>query len=271
MDGQNQPKANQMTYLEQLDIIKSIPLKEGDRKILTCPFCGGRKKLSITKADGQLKWNCFRASCNGKGIYSGRRSLEAAKSYIANQPNKLTTRIKPVPKITTSVYNHQPAVDYLEQVNSLEALECGYIDIRYAPAEDRVLFYGPTGAVGRSLSRQPKWISYGELPVGISVGKGSTIVLVEDTPSACSISRVNGLVGYSLLGTKITHNIKIQLKKYSSVYLVLDKDASKKAIEQTRNVDKGIKVRFTSDDLKHQTEEQIKCLIQQLTIDDTER
>ncbi len=48
-------------------------------------------------------------------------------------------------------------------------------------------------------------------------------------------------------------------------------NCSVKAIEQTRNVDKGIKVRFTSDDLKHQTEEQIKCLIQQLTIDDTER
>ena len=250
-----------MTYLEQLDIIKSIPLKEGDRKILTCPFCGGRKKLSITKADGQLKWNCFRASCEGKGIYSGRRSLEATKNYIANQPNKLTTRIKPIPKITTSVYNHQPALDYLEQVNSLEALECGYIDIRYAPAEDRVLFYCDTGAVGRSLSRQPKWISYGELPSGIPVGDGSTAVLVEDTPSACAVSRVKGLVGYSLLGTKVTQNIKKLLQNYTEVYLVLDKDASVKAIDQARNIDKGIKVRFTSDDLKYQTVDQIKRLI----------
>ena len=62
-----------MTYAEQLQIVKDIPLKEGDTKVITCPFCGGQKKLAITKIDGKLMWNCYRASCEGKGIHTGRR------------------------------------------------------------------------------------------------------------------------------------------------------------------------------------------------------
>ena len=38
-----------MTYQEQLLIVNSIPIKEGERKILTCPACGGFKKFSQEK------------------------------------------------------------------------------------------------------------------------------------------------------------------------------------------------------------------------------
>jgi len=240
-----------MTYLEQLEVIKTIPIREGDTKVIQCPFCGGLKKLSVSKVDGQLKWYCFRASCNGKGIYQGKRSLQAAKNYLADAVQQKTREPKPIPLITTPARNHQPALDYLEQNNSLEAYEAGYIDVRYAPAEDRVLFCTDTGAVGRSLKKYgPKWLTYGVLEEGIHVGNGSTAVLVEDTPSACSVSRIDGFVGVALLGTRISSCLKKSLNKYSACYLILDKDASSKSITICKSVSRSLLVRLTAVDLK---------------------
>ena len=240
-----------MTYQEQLQIIKDIPIQEGVTKVITCPFCYQPKKLALSKIDGKLMWNCYRASCSAKGIYTGKRNLQAVKNYLANEVSMKTAFRKPLPSMTTSVRNHQPAIDYLEKNNSLEAYESGLVDVRYAPAEDRVLFCSGEGAVGRSLKAYgPKWITYGSLPEGIHIGTGETAVLVEDAPSACSVSRIDGLVGVALLGTNVTPAIKNSLHLYSTKYLVLDKDASKKALRISKALGTKLFVRLTSEDLK---------------------
>ena len=251
-----------MTYAEQLEIIKGIPIREGDTKVIQCPFCGGYKKLAVSKLDGQLKWYCYRASCNGKGIYTGKRNLAAAKNYMANDVATKAIIKRPIPSITTSVENHQPALDYLTSVNSLEAYQAGYVSIRYAPAEDRVLFLSEEGAVGRSLKKYgPKWISYGITTDGLHVGSGDIAVLVEDIPSACSVSRLEGICGVALLGTTVSMQIRKSLGKDNTVYLVLDKDASAKALAQTKYIDKSLKVRLTKKDLKYLTKVSIKDLL----------
>ena len=261
MGGQN-PRSRYMTYAEQLEVIQSIPLREGDRKVIQCPFCYGQKKLALSKSDGKLMWNCYRASCNAKGIHTGRRNLQSVKNYLNNKINSKEKYVRPIPSITTSIYNHQPAIDYLKSVNSLDAYKSGYIKIRYDPSDDRVLFYSDNGAVGRSLSNNNiKWMSYGNTSKGIHIGSGTTAVLVEDVPSACSVSKVDGLVGIALLGTSLTHSIKNSLDKYSATYLVLDKDASVKAIMIKRRVCSSIKVRLTEADLKHLTVHQIQDLL----------
>ena len=250
-----------MTYAEQLQVIQSLHLREGDNVTIQCPFCGTPKKLSAAKSDGKLMWNCYRASCNGRGIYSGRRDLQTAKDYMANGTKISKQRYKPIPSLTTRPENHQPALDYLASVNSLEAYQRGLIEVRYAPAEDRVLFIQGDGAVGRSLSRGPKWLSFGDLPAGIAVGNGSTAVLVEDTPSACSISRLINTVGVAMLGTTLTNPIKDTLNKFNKVYFILDKDAARKAIKTRKSVCSHIKVRFTQKDLKCLSVEQIKAVL----------
>ena len=250
-----------MTYLEQLEIIKTIPVKEGDTIVIQCPFCGGLKKLAVSKLDGQLKWYCYRASCNGKGIYQGRRSLQASKDYLAKKV-KTHIKVKPLPEITTSVDNHKPAINFLKSVNSLEAYENGLIEIRYAPAEDRVLFYSDRGAVGRSLKPYgPKWMSYGVIEGGVHVGQGSNCVLVEDVPSACSVSRLNDFVGVALLGTSINSSIKYSTNCYTNRFLILDKDANSKALNEIRYRDKSLKLRLTEKDLKWLTTQQIQNLL----------
>lgn len=261
MGGQN-PRSRYMTYAEQLEVIQSIPLREGDRKVIQCPFCYGEKKLALSKSDGKLMWNCYRASCNAKGIHNVRRNLQSAKNYLNNKTIVREKYIRPLPSITTSIYNHQPAIDYLKSVNSLDAYKSGYIKVRYDPSEDRVLFYSDAGAVGRSLNNNNiKWMSYGNTSKGIHVGTGDQAVLVEDVPSACSVSRIDGVVGVALLGTTLTQSIKSSLNYYSATYLVLDKDASVKAIMMKRRVCSGLKVRLTEADLKHLTVNQMQYLL----------
>ena len=251
-----------MTYAEQLQIIKDIPLREGDTKVITCPFCGGQKKLAISKIDGKLMWNCYRASCEGKGIHTGKRDLQSAKNYLTGQIRKREVYVRPLPSITTSVENHKPALDYLASVNSLEAYRNGYIKVRYDPSEDRVLFYSGEGVVAKSLrSYGPKWMTLGSIPAGVHIGTGTTAVLVEDVPSACSVSRVNGLVGVAMLGTNITKALNKATEKYLNKYLCLDKDASAKAIVLKRQFGAGLKVRLLSQDLKVLSKSQISQLL----------
>lgn len=250
-----------MTYLEQLEIVKTINIREGDTIVIQCPFCGGYKKLAVSKIDGQLKWFCYRASCSGRGIYQGRRSLQVSKDYLA-KVSKTTAKVKPLPEITTSVDNHKPAIDFLKSVNSLEAYHNGWIDVRYAPAEDRVMFYADRGAVGRCLKPYgPKWMTYGVIEGGVHVGEGTNAVLVEDVPSACSVSRLKGYVGVALLGTNITSAIKQSISCYTNRYLVLDKDANNKALNTIRKKDKTLRLRLTEKDLKWLTTDQILAVL----------
>jgi hypothetical protein len=251
-----------MTYKQQLKTVQTIPVQEGETVVVTCPFCYGPKKLAVSKSGGKLLWYCYRASCDAKGAYSGRRNQKAVRDYLNNTAPTKNKPIKPIPSITTSVENHAPAMEYLKSVNSVEAYQNKYINVRYAPAEDRVLFYGQNGAVGRSLRKfGPKWLSYGELPEGIHVGSGDIAVLVEDTPSACAVSRLEGIVGVALLGTTVTSSIKKTLNKFTNKYLVLDKDASLKSIAHIRRVDRSLKVRLTNVDLKYMNTTQIYQLI----------
>ena len=253
------------TYFEQLEAVKAVRISEGEKKTLDCPFCGGRSKFTIDRFDGKLIWNCFRASCNVKGSFTGRRNETAVRAFLAgNSTQKKNIKLTLIPKLTTSPKNHPAALEYLESVNSLEAFHRGYLRVRYAPAEDRVLFYNKdaTGAVGRSLGRsQYKWWNYGDLGGGIHIGQGDHAVLVEDAPSAASVSRIDGLVGVALLGTSLTKGIKLTLTKYLTNTLVLDNDARGKAIYLNKAHSCITKVRFTKQDLKHLTEGEITCLI----------
>tara|TARA_R110002153_G_scaffold61333_3_gene165571 strand:+ start:396 stop:1169 length:774 start_codon:yes stop_codon:yes gene_type:complete len=252
-----------MTYSrgDQLDVIKSLHLKDGDRITINCPFCGGPNKFTVDKSDGRVIWNCYRASCPAKGSYHGKRSISSVRDCLNNQRQKAAPKkVSAIPRIVTLPENYPPAMKYLEEVNSLEAYQSKLIKIRYAPAEKRVLFYNSdgTGAVGRSLSRSNyKWWSYGQLDGGIHVGEGDHAILVEDVPSACAVSRINGYVGVALLGTKITKGIKSTLVTYKNNTLVLDNDASSKAIIEASRL-AGCKLRFTKLDLKNLTVEKIK-------------
>lgn len=254
-----------VTYREQIEVVKAIRLSEDEKKTMDCPFCGGRSKFTIDRIDGKIIWNCFRASCNARGSFTGRRNENEIRSFLSGKTSReKKVNFTSMPKITTAPDNYPSAIKYLESVNSLEAYRRGYIRVRYMPSDDRVLFYtsDATGAVGRSLGRSKyKWWNYGDLTGGIHVGTGDHAVLVEDAPSACSVSRIDGLVGVALLGTNITKGINKALSKYNEKTLVLDNDARSKAVYLNKRHSCVTKVRFTKKDLKHLQKGDIKCLV----------
>jgi len=252
-------------YRDQWDVIKSIRIREGEKKTLDCPFCGGKKKFTIDRFDGKLVWNCFRASCSVKGAHTGERNIDATKAYLSGNKNtKAKTKHVPLPNITSRPENHPLVISYLESVNSLGAYKKGFIRVRYAPSENRVLFYNSdnTGAVGRSLvPSRYKWWNYGDLTAGIHVGDGEHAILVEDAPSACAVSNVEGLTGVAMLGTTLTSALRMSLNKYTKVTIVLDNDASKKALSITRKYDQIDCIRLTKKDLKWLSTKQIQNLL----------
>lgn len=253
------------SYRDQIDILSSIRINDGEKKSLDCPFCGGRKKFGIVKQDGKLLWNCFRSSCGVKGSYNAGRGASGVKAYLRGKETK-AVYYNSLPSIVSSIDHHKEALSYIESVNSLEAYRDGLIKIKYAPRDNRVLFYTEDGrgAVGRALDgRTPKWYTYGDTSKGIKVGQGIP-VLVEDAPSACSVSRLEGYCGYALLGTRVTPFIKDQLRHFDKVIIILDKDASSKAVSTSRSIQSITKaaVRFTTEDLKWLSVSQMLNLIQ---------
>lgn len=245
------------SYRDQWDILKSINLTEGDSKSIDCPFCGGRKKFNITKMDGKTLWNCYRASCTAKGVYSGPRSIAEAKAYMLGKKAETSvSNATPLPEMTTSIENSDKAISYVKNVNAYQAYESGFIKLRYAPGEDRVLFYTQDGlgAVGRSLkSYGSKWWTYGNTTKGVHVGEGSTAVLVEDAASACAVSRCKDMVGVALLGTNLTKDVNKSLKCYDNAVIILDNDAKQKAVSLVRTMSIPSTMRLTKVDIKELT------------------
>ncbi len=253
------------SYRDQIDILSSIRINDGEKKSLDCPFCGGRKKFGIVKQDGKLLWNCFRSSCGVKGSYNAGRGASGVKAYLRGKETK-AVYYNSLPSIVSSIDHHKEALSYIESVNSLEAYRDGLIKIKYAPRDNRVLFYTEDGrgAVGRALDgRTPKWYTYGDTSKGIKVGQGIPI-LVEDAPSACSVARLEGYCGYALLGTRITPSIKAHLRHFDEVIIILDKDANSKAVSLSRSIQSITKatVRFTTKDLKWLSVRKILGVIQ---------
>lgn len=243
------------TYKEQLDEVKSYRIREGQTYRGNCPFCHGRNTFGISNTNGELRWGCFKASCDAGGRNNGLASLQSVKDRLTKLEHKANGHA-PIPELLVPV-NHKPdVIEYLKSVNSYEAYMSRLVDVRYSPAEDRVMFpvwNGNTieGYSGRALNYPfPKWKKYGTITNLFSCGNGPIGVLVEDAPSACAVGIVPEFTGLALLGTQLLTQHKLQLMKFQQVLIALDPDASGKAIEFSRQIPNG-KVVLIPNDLKY--------------------
>jgi len=88
---------------------------------------------------------------------------------------------------------------------------------------------------GRSLTgARPKWYRYGNYRGGFKIGTSDTLMIVEDIPSAISIS--DWVTGYALLGTSLREEHINLASKYSKVVVALDRDATDKALTMMRTL-----------------------------------
>jgi 5S rRNA maturation endonuclease (ribonuclease M5) len=263
---------------EQIEILKSIRISEGESKTIDCPFCYGKKKFSITNKDGTLLWNCYKASCSIKGAYRKGMSLsliknrvgvpkESTSDYLRREIKDRGLTLRPLPSMLSQPKNHSYVMDYLEDNGCLPAYEQGLIKILYAPADNRCLFMmnNGQGAVGRSLSgATPKWMSYGDTTGVLTVGSSKTGVIVEDAPSACAVSSTGMYTGIAILGTNLSTKQKQTLKSYDKIIICLDNDAKGKAIKLLRQLQGLVEctVRFINKDLKYCRSKEIANVIE---------
>lgn len=251
-------------YQQISEIAASLCLIENHNYTARCAFCGERK-MSILRGGGQIKFQCFRASCGKRGILNDRRTIEDVRGILVHRTKPHVKNYSDMPRFQTAVENTPEGSELLLRMGAKAAYERGLCKITFAPRENRILIHTPSekGAVGRSVSGQPpKWMTYGDCSEGIAVGNGTTVVIVEDAFSACAVGQLDNYTGFALLGTKFKPNYNLVLKKYDRAVICLDKDASRVALSITKELTIPSTIRFLRRDLKWLTGNEIQNVLQ---------
>lgn len=256
--------------MSQFINIDKFSVPSGTSKRFRCPSCGGDNTLSISNVGGTVKYFCFRASCNTKGIK--HRGLTLSDLSTSRQEQQKFA----IPDNWTMPLDNIPMA-YLKRNHCWEAFRSKWIDIRVDNALGRIVFIhqyqGELGAVGRLLSKQskngvmlaPKWYKYpGSTKWPLICGRGSdTCVIVEDAASACAVSSLYD--GLSILGTNMTNEGLLAIAKYKQAIVCLDPDAKLKALKFHKLLSMFLSTRivFPPDDLKYFPPKEIAEILRQ--------
>ena len=219
------------------EYVESLGLFDGESRRMNCPSCGHKNTFSATNRNGELMWNCFHAECGEKGRGNRRITADNVDNIVSilrkNTP-KQTTPCPDVPFEKPKCWSRQisqKGLDYVDSVNTSGRYDDIYYDVRhkrlvYAIRDnDGKLVDG----AGRTLiGARPKWYRYGNYRGGFKIGTSDTVFVVEDIPSAISIS--DWVTGYALLGTSLRDEHMQDLVKFKRVIVALDKDATDKAL-----------------------------------------
>jgi hypothetical protein len=255
------------SYTEQLRTVERLKVKDGDTERFNCPFCNGYNTLGVTNNNGILQWHCFKASCEAHGMYDKGLSIYGIQKKLDNDSDTVKLG-KPIPFLVDYT-NHEDVIEYLKDTNSYDAAEKQLVNVKYSPAENRVLFglgrFSISGYTGRRLGQfGPKWVKYGDTSSLFTCGNGKIGVIVEDAPSACAVGIIEEYTGISLLGTNLTPTHKIEIiNNFSSVLVCLDPDAATKSLKLSQQLEGFIRssVRLIPDDLKNYKPNKIKEIL----------
>lgn len=235
----------------ELDVVKieGMGLVIDESTNIRCPFCTGSSRnpasLSITRKDTGLVYNCYRASCPAKGFISSNPS-----EIIKHAKPKKTKKARPYTKETTQL---PPRVTQWLDANFGLSEDTIYSEgWKWNVEQQRIVmpirdnYHHTTGHNSRYWSELdevgvvgggPKSITYWDNPdctklhFPMTCGQAGTLALVEDQPSAVRLSQDYNCV--ALLGTHITAEMAelLAMMRYDRVTLVLDADATAKAIK----------------------------------------
>ena len=232
-----------------------------------CPMCGGRNTFTLSKLQGRLLWNCYKANCKIRGTKETTRTKSDIVEKLQNYHSDFYHDFI-IPDYFTSVTNNERALNYLKKNNCIDAYENRLAKIMYDPKQDRVVFIVKDGvhtvdAIGRSLNYKvkPKWYRYGKSSNLFTCGDSQDAILVEDAASACAVSQL--FTGVALLGTNLKDANLTFLKKFHKVHICLDPDATRKSLDIQKYLCYLVpsNVIRIKDDLKYFGSQEIKKLI----------
>ena len=248
-----------------------------------CPNCGGSSCLSISKIDGYIVYQCFRASCKIRGKLHDDLSVDTIRTYlsnlsdnsISNSPSRETlVRSYQIPDHFISPLQNTLSHSLLSRYNLIDYYIHNPTRIRYDPKLNRLVFIlvdhegVPKGATGRSLvysNTLPRWYVYDRLGGCPYIARRSgistrTAILVEDCISACVGNRILDCI--ALLGTSISSDCIQFLLPYDNLYVALDDDATGKAIKLQKQLSayKPTQIIPLRKDLKYYSPDELQDL-----------
>jgi len=180
-------------------------------------------------------WNCFHAECDVKGRANRRITRDNVHSILSKNTQSTEQSVPFEKPKSWSRQISQKGLDYVDSVNTSGRYDDIYYDVRHKRLvyaihdNDGRLVDG----AGRTLiGARPKWYRYGNYRGGFRIGTSGVAFVVEDIPSAVSVS--DWVTGYALLGTSLRDEHIAELIKFDKVIVALDKDATDKALTYMR-------------------------------------
>ena len=225
-----------------------------------CITCGGKNSLSVSNNSGNIKWFCFKASCNSKGVESVKRTLNEVMNTVRKDKIDYTVEYSN-PLSFTTVKTNKLAEEFVKDIPS-------NVPIRYDPKQNRVVFIVERDgiaidAVGRLLDGYgPKWYRYGTSGRSFLLRGNNTCVVVEDVLSACIVNQA-GYSSMALLGTQLKELDLHELIEYNKLLIALDPDAYSKGIAMATRLNAYVDAKPVRipNDLKYFTPNEIKGIL----------
>ena len=220
---------------DKLDYIKleALGLSEGQTVQVDCPQCG-KPKLSITRTDNGILYNCWRASCTLSGAIGGVSNITHTKPPF--QPRIFTGNLKEISNELYSSYISKYHMGYPFMKKQAKEIvgEHGIAIPLYN--QDRI-FIGYTTKHFDSAQKAMHYIEVDSKPAmhfplpAEHYNALGRAVLVEDALSAMKINYSSEYQGVALLGTHFSDDhAKLLLKSgYNKLAIWLDPDARDKA------------------------------------------
>ena len=244
--------------------VESLSIPAYGRYRSDCPVCGKPNTFSVSDNGFERLWYCFHADCHVKGGTGISLTKDNSSQVFTKKETKQEEADVDfvMPDTFVSLSRNINAENYVKQVQSYDAYLGGLADIRYDFQRDRVVYLVKSGdkvvdATGRSLSdNKPKWLRYGVSKQPFVCGNADNLFVVEDCPSACSIS--NLATGMALRGTSLLDNHIQVIQNYKKIFVALDRDATRKAVDIVRHLSNYVvtKLVVLKKDLKNMEKEE---------------
>jgi len=244
--------------------VESLTIAPYGRYRSDCPLCGKPNTFSVTDNGFERLWNCFHADCHTKGGTGISLTKDNSKqAFVKRQIKEEVTKVDfVIPDTFVSLSRNINAENYVKQVQSYDAYLDGMADIRYDFQRDRVVYLVKDGdkvidATGRSLTNsKPKWLRYGTSKMPFVCGLTDNLFVVEDCPSACSISNI--VTGMALMGTSLLDSHIQVIQNYKKIFVALDRDATRKAVDIVRHLSNYVPTKLVvlKKDLKNMEREE---------------
>ena len=244
--------------------VESLTIAPYGRYRSDCPLCGKPNTFSVTDNGFERLWNCFHADCHTKGATGISLTKDNSKqAFVKRQIKEEVTKVDfVIPDTFVSLSRNINAENYVKEVQSYDAYLDGLADIRYDFQRDRVVYLVKDGdkvidATGRSLTNsKPKWLRYGTSKMPFVCGLTDNLFVVEDCPSACSISNI--VTGMALMGTSLLDSHIQVIQNYKKIFVALDRDATRKAVDIVRHLSNYVPTKLVvlKKDLKNMEREE---------------